>query len=386
MVPRMKSALMLMSVLAVGLPAFGQDKGKAVTNVRDAGPDFQFCGDYVGKIEVGPGNRQEIGLQVVPLGEGKFYALQYVGGLPGETKSASAQVALQGVRKGGNVLLEGWPMSITLSRGVATVHYTGGDIVGELLKIRRASPRIGACAPSGATVLFDGKNTDQWTKGKISPEGHLMAGTETKKSYRNFTLHLEYRVPYVESARGQGRGNSGVYLQRRYEVQILDSFGLPILKNGAAALYRLRAPDINASLPPLEWQTYDIEFQAAEFDETGRKTKDARITVCHNGYIVHDDIEILRKTGAGRNEGPEAGPILLQDHGNPVAFRNVWIVDHDNQCDPCDPCCQPKCDPCAEKADCNSTGKCRKPASSVAKEDRTNGDCDCGHHHVAHRH
>jgi hypothetical protein len=381
-------------LLALASTALAQNNKKFITDAKDAGPDFAFQGEYVGKIEAGPDNLQVIGLQVTALGSGRFYALQYIGGLPGETTEANARVALQGTRKGNSVLLEGWPMSITVHRGgYASVHYVGGSVVGELLKVNRKSPMNGACPPAGATVLFDGKNTDHWQNGKMTDDGLLKAGTRTKKSYQNFKLHLEFRVPYVPDAQGQARGNSGVYLQNRYEVQILDSFALPILNDGAGALYKLRSPDINASLPPLEWQSYDIEFQGAEFAEDGRKTKDARITVCHNGWIVHDGVDLLRKTGSGRPEGPEPGPIVLQDHGNPVVFRNIWIVDLDNQCDPCDPCCQQQsptckmtcgCDACGNyvctcEETCHHEGHCRKPASAVKKETKGAGDC-CGMH------
>ncbi|MGH7128550.1 MAG: 3-keto-disaccharide hydrolase, partial [Planctomycetaceae bacterium] len=140
---------------------------------------------------------------------------------------------------------------------------------------------------------------------------------------------IEFRLPYMPYARGQGRANSGVYLQGRYEVQILDSFGLHGAENECGALYRLRPPDVNMCLPPLAWQTFDIEFHAARFDAAGRKTENARITVLHNGVAIHDNVEILRKTGNGAEEGPDPLPIRLQDHGNPVVFRNIWILDRE---------------------------------------------------------
>jgi hypothetical protein len=142
----------------------------------------------------------------------------------------------------------------------------------------------------------------------------------------DFRLHLEFRLPFMPYATGQGRGNSGVYIQRRYEVQILDSFGLEGVANECGGLYRQQPPDVNMCLPPLTWQTYDIWFTAARFDGEGNKTANARITVLHNGVPIHNDYEVVAKTGAGRPEAPEPMPILLQDHGNPVRFQNVWIV------------------------------------------------------------
>ncbi len=139
-------------------------------------------------------------------------------------------------------------------------------------------------------------------------------------------MHIEFLVPYMPSARGQGRGNSGVYLQSRYEVQILDSFGLEGAFNECGALYRQRAPDLNMAFPPLSWQTYDITFHAPVFDVCGNKCRFGRLTVLHNGVAVQNDIRIQTKTGAGQPEGPSVLPIKLQNHGNPVQFRNIWLM------------------------------------------------------------
>src|SRR5262249_24063730 len=129
-------------------------------------------------------------------------------------------------------------------------------------------------------------------------------------------------------ARGQDRGNSGFYLQRRYEVQVLDSFGLESKNNDCAGLYKFKAPDMNMSFPPLRWQTYDITFNAPLFDACGQRVRKGRITVRQNGVVVHNDVELENKTGGGRQEGPNPLPILFQDHHNPVNYRNVWLVDH----------------------------------------------------------
>jgi hypothetical protein len=138
-------------------------------------------------------------------------------------------------------------------------------------------------------------------------------------------MHIEFNVPYMPDAKGQGRGNSGVYIQRRYELQILDSYNLEPKYQDCGAMYKTQPPLVNACKKPGEWQYYDIVFTAAKW-EGGKKVKNARITAVHNGVLIHDSFDIPNKTGAGRPEAPTAGPILLQDHGNKIRFRNIWIV------------------------------------------------------------
>ncbi len=187
--------------------------------------------------------------------------------------------------------------------------------------------------PEGAVVL----DAAQFTKEDGKPcdwpvaDGVLEVGKGsilTKEKYQDFQLHVEFNIPEPPAgATGQGRSNSGVYIQRRYEVQILDSIGDdPPLKNGCASIYTQKAPDKNAAKKAGEWQTYDITFRGARFDAAGKRTEGARITVVWNGVKVHDDYEITNKTGAGKPEGAEPGPILLQDHGAKVKFRNLWIL------------------------------------------------------------
>jgi len=195
-------------------------------------------------------------------------------------------------------------------------------------QVCQQSPALGAAAPDGAIVLFDGSSTEHFSDARMTRDGLLMAGATTRRPFCDFHLHLEFRVPHQPDARGQARGNSGVYLQQRYEVQILDSLGKNACWDDCGALYKQRKPGVNACLPPLAWQTYDIDFTAARYDAAGVKTKNARITVIHNGVVIHDDVELTTKTGAGQPEGSHALPILLQDHGSPVVYRNIWLVEN----------------------------------------------------------
>ncbi len=130
-------------------------------------------------------------------------------------------------------------------------------------------------------------------------------------------------MPY---ARGQGRGNSGMYIQGRYECQILDSFGLEGKNNECGGIYSISEPIVNMALPPLSWQTYDVEFTAARYTAAGDKIKNARVTIHHNGVVIHKDLELPNGTPGKYPEGPGNGPLYLQGHGNPVVFKNVWAI------------------------------------------------------------
>jgi hypothetical protein len=204
----------------------------------------------------------------------------------------------------------------------------GKESFGELKKVERKSKTLGAKPPKDAVVLFDGSNTDEWENAKLV-DGKLLGATNTasKKKFGDHSLHIEFRTPFMPEARGQGRGNSGVYVQGRYECQVLDSFGLEGEDNECGGIYSIAKPALNMCYPPLAWQTYDIDFTAARYDESGKKTKNARVTIKHNGVTIHDNLELTHGTPGRDPEGPGPGAIFLQDHGNPVVFRNIWVVE-----------------------------------------------------------
>lgn len=196
-------------------------------------------------------------------------------------------------------------------------------------------------APSDAIALFDGKDLTQWVgKDGGAAKWHVKDGVATvnpgtgsittKQEFGDMQLHIEWATPAEVKGEGQGRGNSGVYLQNRYEVQILDSYNNKTYVNGqAGSVYKQHAPLVNAARKPGEWQSYDIIFRAPAFDEQGNVTKRARITVLHNGVLVQDHVEVLGTTShdqAPKYEKHSAKqPFSLQDHGNPMRFRNIWV-------------------------------------------------------------
>lgn len=220
-----------------------------------------------------------------------------------------------------------------------------GDISGvKLLKPEDGKDSPSVPPPSGAIVLFDGKNLGEWVglDGQAAPwkriEGGAMqvarepgrgGGIKTKRTFAHpFTLHVEFRVPYMPDKTGQARGNSGIYCQGRYEVQVLDSYGLKSKDNDCGGIYEVAAPKVNACKAPTVWQAYDIDFKPPQFRD-GKKVAPARITVKQNGVVIHEDVEItVDNTRAGLGGAPSSpGPIHLQDHGDPVQYRNIWIVE-----------------------------------------------------------
>lgn len=291
--------------------------------------DLAAQGEYRGWQQTNRSSRslQPIGLQVIARGDGKFEATKYVGGLPGERRYRPKRYLLEGRRAGEFVELIGENFDILLEGGAAVVLDKEARVAGELTRVERISPTLGLQAPPDAIVLFSNGEASRLMNPRISEDGYLLAGTQTTEPYQHFRMHAEFRLPFRPEANGQERGNSGFYLQSRYEVQVLDSFGLAGLNNECGALYKQRAPDLNMCFPPMQWQTYDIDFRAPVIGADGQKRENARISVWHNGTLIHDDVEIISKTGAGQPEGRNPLPTKIQDHGNPVEFRNLWLVE-----------------------------------------------------------
>ena len=314
--------------------AAGKDPHKAWTDPATAlreDPDFAIQGEYHSNGKLAGG------VQVIALGGGKFDAVLLEGGLPGTGwQPGKKRMVLRGERLNGKVVFADETGAITASirnerffaLESASSPFEGFPSV--LERTERKSPTLGAKPPRGAIVLFDGSSTDAWDNGKME-NGHLLStGATSRQRFGDYTLHLEFRTPFMPGARGQQRGNSGVYHSGRWETQVLDSFGLEGRDNECGGIYSISKPRLNMCLPPLAWQTYDVEFTAAKFDQNGKRTAWPRITVKLNGILVHDNLELAKAfTTAAPVTTPlvsPEGPVFIQNHNDPVVFRNIWIV------------------------------------------------------------
>jgi hypothetical protein len=295
-------------------------------------PDFAIQGEYDF-----PSGNPAGGVQVIALGGGKFDAYLLEGGLPGAGwLPGKKQVLVHGSREEDGVSFtdeEGAKVA-SIRNNRFFVMESGFSPIAEfptiLDRAKRESPTLGAKPPENAVVLFDGTSADAWENGKVEGGYLLATGCTSKRLFGDYKLHLEFRTPYKPAASGQQRGNSGIYHSGRWETQILDSFGLEGKDNECGGIYSVSKPRLNMCLPPLAWQTYDVEFIAAKFDASGNRSAWPRITVRLNGVLVHENLELAKDftTAAPLSkplEGPE-GPIFLQAHGNPVVFRNIWVV------------------------------------------------------------
>ncbi|MHB8902533.1 MAG: 3-keto-disaccharide hydrolase [Thermoguttaceae bacterium] len=325
--PVRSSVLLALLAVAVSPAVARSAEGLNATQLSMVDDDFAFQGEYAGSVKDREGKEMKLGAQVIALGGGKFAAVVYVNGLPGAGwKREDSKAQLQGEKAGERVVLKGENISGEIAARKLVLKHAEHEGKAVLDAVERTSPSLGAKPPKGAMVIFDGSNTESFVEGSMNADGFLWAGATSKPLPESYSIHIEFILPYVPQERGQRRGNSGVYLHDCYELQVLDSFGLEGENNECGGFYKVRKPDVNMCLPPLTWQTYDINFTAPKFDGAGKKTASARVTVRHNGVVIHNDVE-LAETPGRQTEGPGPRGIHLQAHGNKVQYRNIWLVE-----------------------------------------------------------
>lgn len=304
----MKYAITTLSLLYITFSAHAVEKPPVPTyenmkSATEAVTDFPMVGEYISAGE-------KTALQANLLKDDTFLVAIYQKGLPGD----------------------GWDQSPIESKKLTSIELK--QLLSSYQKIERVSPTLGKAAPADAVLTMPDGFTN--VEGGI-----LMAGGKTTKDLESFHMHLEFMQPFKpgRNPSNQDRGNSGIYIFNNYEIQVIDSFGLDMDSENNAigleslntqwcgALYKMKTPDVHMAYPPLRWQTYDIDFTAPEFDG-GKKTKNARLTVHHNGVRIHNDVELPTGTGAGAKRPQLAkGPVIFQAHANPVVFRNVWATE-----------------------------------------------------------
>lgn len=272
--------------------------------------------------------------RIIPEGDNNYRAVVYAPNADGTT----GRVELTGKWENNQIAFSGNDWTGTWNADKLKLSNAGKDW--EFARHNRTSPTLGQRPPQGAVVLLpyvpdQPTNLNEWqnTNWLLMNDGSMRVNNgdnRTKREFGDFKLHIEWMAPLMPKDRGQGRGNSGVYLQERYEVQVLDSFGLDSKDNDAGGIYQVSKPKVNASLPPGVWQTYDITFRAPRFNADGTLAKPANATVVHNGITIHENLDIPKPTGGGAEGNVAKGVFKLQDHGNPVRFRNIWVQELKN--------------------------------------------------------
>jgi hypothetical protein len=311
-------------------------------------------GDWQGRWDAKDGvYPPRIAAQVIPWKDGSYQIRLFT-----ELRKKAPEYVVIEAESTGNLLEfehDTWYGKIESDRfmGRGTLRDKKGSF--EMARVFYESPRLGAKPPENVRVLFNGSSFDKWEMierdGKTGPvtwkrddgvmrivpqigNHQIGASIGTKRAFRDFRLHIEFRLPLLPDNTDQRRGNSGIIIEefQFFEVQVLDCYGLPGYYDECGAIYQIAPPKVNMCLMPLQWQSYDITYTAPRFDVGGNLTKTPRITVDHNGVLIHNDLELPYSDSAVRmrRERPDSrkvGRIKLQDHGYPVEYRNIWIVE-----------------------------------------------------------
>ena len=310
-----------------------------------------FLGDWQGEWQkVGKQSARPVVAQVIPRGGGRYEVVFR------EVFDRRCPVygRAEGRAEGGRLAFQGDGFTGAIADARMTGKGRRTDHMGAtdgrpfaLTRVVRPCPGVGAEPPNGAVVLFDGSGFDQWEpdRGTAIPwkiadraalvwptmtEHAIGVGLRTKRAFGDYRLHLEFRLPLMADAVGQTRANSGITFEdyRWHELQILDSYGLPGYWDECGAIYRFAAPMVNVCAPPGVWQSYDVTYHGPRYDADGKRLRAARVTVILNGTVVQKDLELPGgDVPTNRFGSKQIGRIRLQHHGDPIAFRNIWLVE-----------------------------------------------------------
>ncbi|MDO4569403.1 MAG: DUF1080 domain-containing protein [Planctomycetia bacterium] len=315
--------------------------------------DFQAQGEYLFVA-----GAKQFAVQVIADGKGKFTLVGYPGGFPGLGWLLEKRVRIiyKGeVNETGDKVLfkvaymengEDYRKQLPIPEAQATAtaeldiaqktvtFYNPGVPARVANAVEITSPTLGMKAPEGATLFYDGTSKDATNTDlianfrKINEETGAMFSefcTKNLEAGKPYYLHVEFMLSFMPNAKGQGRSNSGVYLNECYECQVLDSFGLHGENNECGGFYQQQRPFVNTCISPLKWQTYDFIVFPPKFDESGKKVENARVHVALNGVLIHDNLELKGHTPGRKGESPEPRGIYFQGHGNNVQYRNIWV-------------------------------------------------------------
>ncbi len=308
--------------------------------------DFQIQGEYLWQV-----GEKTFAAQCIADGDGKFTVVGFPGGFPGQGwASKQVRIYYRGQVEGDAVVLKVESMDIEGKRNQPIPENHANDTIkidleGKTMtfivpgmpdrvaeKVDRVSTRLGA-RDEGAIVFYDGMTKDAVSTDKLArfrkineETGAMFAEFATKEleKGKECIIHVEFMLSFMPRAKGQGRSNSGVYVNECYECQVLDSFGLRGENNECGGFYQQKPPICNAVFSPLKWQTYDFHLTPAKF-ENGQKVANARVDVALNGILIHENLEITGATPGCKNEADEARGIYFQGHGNNVQYRNIWV-------------------------------------------------------------
>ena len=306
------------------------EHGPAFTDPEKAGVDYQLQGEYVGEVETDNGV-QTFGAQVIALGSGTFEAVGYPGGLPGagwQPKPEAERRVAEGRLVNGEVVFQvEQEATAKLREGVITIEHSGRTI-GTLRKVNRQSPTLGCAARRRChrAVRRRIRRVVRERAARRGPVPGRLGLLRRRRPLATTSCTSSSARPSCRTLAARGVATAASTCKAATNCRCSIPSAWKGKDNECGGIYSVAQPSVNMCFPPLVWQTYDIDFVAAQYDAEGKKQKNARVTIRHNGVVIHDNLELPHGTPGRLEEGPGPAPLFLQHHGNPVVFRNIWAV------------------------------------------------------------